>query len=63
MPVAVEFRTRVTPSGTSITARAFDTFGFRFEGGMYFGADETFANRLDVLLGKAAAALGVERPA
>ena len=62
LPVAVEFRTSVTASGTSIAARAFDTFGFRLAGGMYFGAGETFMNRLEDLLGKAAAALGVERP-
>ena len=61
VPVAVEFRTTITPLGTSIAARAYDMSGGRHTNPS--GVDESVANRVEDLLGKAAAALGVERPA
>ncbi len=61
VPVAVEFRTTITPLGTSIAARAYDMSGGRHS--TVSGADESVANRVEDLLGKAAATLGVERPA
>ena len=63
VPVAVEFRTTITPLGTSIAARAYDMSGGRHTNRSPSGAEESVANRVEELLGKAAASLGVERPA
>ena len=63
VPVAVEFRTTITPLGTSIAARAYDMSGGRHTNRSPSGAEESVAHRVEELLGKAAASLGVERPA
>ena len=66
IPVAVEFRSRITADGTVITAHAFDTLGSHRANASNrtpSDAESAVTHRLDELLGKAAAALGVERPA
>jgi hypothetical protein len=57
VPVGASFRVRVAEQGARIDAHAFDTFGFRISDHAFFGAQETFEDRLDFLLRKAADAV------
>ncbi|KRE60559.1 hypothetical protein ASG92_21675 [Arthrobacter sp. Soil736] len=56
IPVALTVRVRAAEHGVHIDAHAFDTFGIRLTDHAFFGAQETFEDRLDVLLRQAAAA-------
>lgn len=56
IPVALALRVRAAERGVHIDAHAFDTFGVRLTDHAFFGAQETFEDRLDVLLHQAATA-------
>ena len=59
LPVALTISVRAASPGTKINVRAFDTFGFRLTDQAFFGAKETFEDRLNALLKMAAAAAKV----
>ena len=61
MPVALTVRVRAAGEGTQVDAHAFDTFGFRLTDQAFFGAEKTFADRLNALLSKAATAASASR--
>lgn len=61
VPVAISFRVRAVEQGVHIEAHAYDTFGFRISDQAFFGAQETFEERLDALLHRAASAAGATR--
>lgn len=54
VPVAMTVRVRAVEQGTQIDAHAFDTFGTRLTDHAFFGAQETFEDRLNGLLSTAA---------
>jgi len=56
VPVAMTVRVRAVEQGTQIDAHAFDTFGVRLTDHAFFGAQETFEDRLNGLLSMAASA-------
>lgn len=56
IPVAITVRVRTAEQGTEIEAHAFDTFGIRLTDQAFFGAEETFEDRLSELLAMAASA-------
>ncbi|BCW17503.1 hypothetical protein NtRootA9_02110 [Arthrobacter sp. NtRootA9] len=56
VPVALIVQVRAAEQGTEIEARAFDTFGIRLTDQTFFGAQETFEDRLAELLATAASA-------
>ncbi|WP_284750852.1 MULTISPECIES: hypothetical protein [unclassified Arthrobacter] len=56
LPVAITIRVRAAKQGAEIEAHAFDTFGPRLTDQAFFGAQETFEDRLNVLLEMAASA-------
>ncbi|MEO5313793.1 hypothetical protein PV772_06640 [Pseudarthrobacter sp. CC12] len=60
IPVALVIEATPAAEGSVIEAHAFDTFGFRLVEKAFFGAKETFEERLEELLAVAAAAAKVE---
>jgi hypothetical protein len=60
IPVALVIEATPTAEGSVIEAHAFDTFGFRLVEKAFFGAKETFEERLEELLAVAAGAANVE---
>ncbi|KQQ81451.1 hypothetical protein [Arthrobacter sp. Leaf137] len=61
VPVALTVRIRAAEQGYQIEAHAFDTFGIRLTDYAFFGAQETFEDRLDGLLAMAASAANASR--
>jgi hypothetical protein len=59
LPVALDVTVTGESVGSTVTAHAYDTFGFRLVGQSFFGAKESFHVRLEELLGSAAAAAKV----
>lgn len=60
IPVALVVKVMPTAEGSLIDAHAFDTFGVRLVDKVFFGAQETFEERLEELLAIAANAAKVE---
>jgi hypothetical protein len=56
IPVAITVRVQAAARGAQIDAHAFDTFDFRLTDQTFFGAQETFEDRLNELLKIAASA-------
>ncbi|WP_045732378.1 hypothetical protein [Pseudarthrobacter chlorophenolicus] len=50
LPAAITIRVRAAKQGAEIEAHAFDTFGFRLTDQAFFGARESFEDRLNELL-------------
>ena len=56
LPVALEVTATAIDDGCKLQARAFDTFGWRLTDRTFFGAEQSFMNRLEDLLKSAATA-------
>lgn len=59
LPVALEITATAIDDGCKLQARAFDTFGWRLADRTFFGAEQSFRNRLEDLLKNAATAAHV----
>lgn len=60
VPVGIDIRARPAPdaNGSEVEAPAFDTFGRRITDHVFVGAQETFEERLQALIDRAARATG-----
>lgn len=58
LPIGLDVTAASASQGSEIYAHAFDTFGFRITDQTFFGAKDSFENRLEDLLATAAAAVG-----
>ncbi|MDQ0239731.1 hypothetical protein J2S94_001811 [Arthrobacter bambusae] len=63
VPVGIDIRARPAPdgNGSEVEAHAFDTFGRRLTDHVFFGAQETFEERLQALMDRATKATGSTR--
>jgi hypothetical protein len=63
VPVGIDIRARPAPdgNGSEVKAHAFDTFGPRLTDHVFFGAQETFEERLQALIDRATRATGSTR--
>lgn len=60
IPVKLQISAEATPDGSILLARASDTFGPRITDQTFFGAEQTFTDKFEELLSRAAKAAMVE---